>query len=82
MKLGHLSAGEHAELARLLTRVQEDLKEATIIVKRAPFTDAVMRCQKRVQEALIDPLHNAWDAANPERYRDQPYPSVYYAVHR
>lgn len=82
MRLGHLSPDEHAELARLLTRVQEDLKATTRIVKRAQFSDTVQRCLKRVQEGVIDPLHNAWDGANPQRYQEQPYPSVYYVVNR
>jgi hypothetical protein len=82
LSLSHLSVAEHQELARLLSRVQDDLRATTAIVQRAPFTDRVLRCQKSVQESLIDELLFAWDAANPERWKEQPYPSVYYATRR
>jgi hypothetical protein len=82
LSLSHLSADEHRELARLLNRVQDDLKATTAIVQRAPFTDRVLYCQKRVQESLIDELLCAWDAANPERWQEQPYPSVGYIARR
>jgi hypothetical protein len=82
LSLSHLSVAEHRELARLLSRVQDDLRAATAIVHRAPFTDRVLRCQKGVQESLIDELLIAWDSANPERWQEQPYPAVGYVTTR
>lgn len=82
LKLDHLCRVEHEEAAKLLARVQDDLRALTRIVRRAPFTDRVMRCQKGVQERLIDPLK---EAADKQGYDDGPksiYPSVYYAIGR
>ncbi len=86
LQLTHLSEEEHAEAAKLLTAVQDNLKALARIPKRAPWIDEVMRAQKAVQEKLIDPLREAHDALR-EREQRSPergtlYPSVYYAVGR
>ena len=70
--LKHLTEADHIEAARLLSQVQRDLHALARIVKRAPFTDRVLRVQKSVQERLIDPLRREESAAD--------YPSVYYAI--
>lgn len=77
MKLNHLTDRDHAEAARLLREVQDNLGALARIIDRAPFTDRVMRIQKAVQERLIDPLKEMSDI--PEK-RDSLYPSVYYVI--
>jgi hypothetical protein len=72
MKLAHLSRAEHEQLASTLSRVQSDLKSLTTIVGRAPFTDEVLRVQKRVQERIIDPLRQVSELPH--------YPNVGYPI--
>jgi hypothetical protein len=73
LKLDHLSRVEHEDLAARLTRIQDDLTYLTRLVHRAPFTDEVLRCQKRIQERIIDPLREASDGL-------PHYPNVGYGV--
>jgi hypothetical protein len=85
MKLDHLTDEDHAEAARLLKEVQDNLKSLTRVVGRAPWTDRVMLVMKGVQERLIDPLSQARDTSRERREiyaREEVYPSVYYSVRR
>ncbi len=82
LKLDHLSKAEHEDAAKLLNRVQDDLKALTCIVYRAPFTDQTMRIQKAVQELLIDPLSEAANRCGADNGQPGIYPSVYYAGRR
>ena len=82
LRLNHLSQDDHMRAAVLLRRVQDDLREVSRIVQRAPFTDRVMRCQKGVQERVIDPLREAADANGHDAGSVSIYPSVYYAIGR
>jgi len=83
LKLGHLSMEDHEQASELLMQVQRALSALTRIVKRAPFTDTVLRAEKHVQETLIDPLNKALvdlnGGVNP-KYPNGIYPSVYYAI--
>jgi uncharacterized lipoprotein YehR (DUF1307 family) len=91
LKLDHLTIDQHEEAARLLRQVQDNLKELQRIVLRAPFADATARCQKRIQETLIDPLKEALERQTEALMFDRTravevdarrrlYPSVYYAI--
>ena len=82
LKLDHLSNEDHEAVAKLLDQVQRDLNSVSRIVRRAPFTDQVLRCQKRVQERLIDPLQEAADTHGFDSGPTSIYPSVYYAIGR
>lgn len=81
LPLKHLTKDEHAEAARLLSQIQDELRALTRIVQRAPFTDRVMRVQKSVQERLIDPLREA-EMEHLDIRSDVGYPGVSYAVAR
>lgn len=78
--LDHLTAEEHAQIAAALRKVQDDLTAVSAIVGRAAFSDDVLRCQKRVQELLINPLLIAWDNNNDQPASKNPYPHVGYAI--
>jgi hypothetical protein len=85
LKLDHLSMSNHEEAARLVKQVQDDLDALTRIVERAPFTDTVLRVQKRVQESVVDPLNEAFqrrDDVEPRHHGKSLYPSVGYSVQR
>jgi hypothetical protein len=82
LKLDHLSREDHERAAALLRFIQHDLQELARVVARAPFTDRVMRCQKAIQERLIDPLRETPCARDMENGETRLYPSVYYAVGR
>jgi hypothetical protein len=85
LKLQHLTPSDHEEAARLLKQVQDDLTALISIVARAPFTDAVLRVQKRVQETLIDPLRDAHFEGRCEPAHTPPgtlYPSVGYGIRK
>jgi hypothetical protein len=72
----HLTAEQHRQAARLLNQAQDNLGKLTEIVERAPYTDQTLRCMKAIQEILINPLSDAWNAA-PD---DNPYQSVGYGA--
>lgn len=77
----HLDREKHAKIAKLLTEAQACLDVATHLVSRASYTDETMRCQKRIQQKLIDPLRTAWnDKFEQEDYLGNPYPSVGYLI--
>ena len=89
LKLDHLSVEQHEEAARLLRQVQDNLHALQRLVHRAGFADATARCQKRIQETLIDPLDQALERRNEAPTFDRTteltvrrglYPSVYYAI--
>lgn len=79
LKLAHLTEEQHLKLAELLSQAQQLLGETCKIVQRAPFTDEVLRVEKRLQENLIDPLSLAMEEI-PGLYGKYhgkwPYPSV------
>ena len=58
----HLTDQQHLEAARLLNQAQDNLHTVTSIVARAPFADQVLRISKAIQEILIDPLREGWEA--------------------
>lgn len=74
----HLSGEDHQKLAHLLNQAQDNLNEATRIVKRAPFSDRVLNASKQVQERLIDPLREAWNAHFAGLGHENPYQSIGY----
>jgi hypothetical protein len=91
LKLDHLTLADHEEAARLLRQVQDNLHALQRMVHRAGFADATARCQKRIQETLIDPLDQALERRNEAAMFDRTtalsvrrdlYPSVYYAIGR
>jgi hypothetical protein len=78
LKLGHLTREQHQQLARLLNVAQDNLKNASCIVHRAPYSDTTLRVSRAVQERLIDQLRAAWDEEY--EYHDNPYQSVGYWI--
>lgn len=85
VKLDHLSLHDHEEAAKLLKQIDDDLTALKRIVQRAPFTDAAMRVQKRIQETLTDPLREALDQRDdvPDEHRRKGlYPSAHYSIRR
>lgn len=74
-----LTDEQHRQIAELLNTAQDQLKRATRIVNRAPYTDRTLHVSGMIQEWLIDPLSRAWDDAHPrEGFHDNPYQSVGY----
>jgi hypothetical protein len=82
----HLTTEQHQEAARLLNQAQDNLDQLSRIVSRARYTDQALRIGKAIQELLIDPLREGWDAdpariwdADPARIiEENPYQSVGY----
>lgn len=78
-RLRHLTDEYHRDLMLMLREAQELIGGTIDFVDRAWFTDRVLYCQGTLQEWLIDPLREAWDAAHPEADpADNPYPNVGY----
>ena len=71
-----LTDDQHRELARLLHQAQEAVMATVACVDRAWYTDRALHCGGVVQEWLIDPLREAWEADR--RMEAHPYPSVGY----
>lgn len=80
MNVSHLTQTELAEAALAMKEAQRLLRHVTTIVKRAPFTDRTLSVMRAIQEDLIDPLREAWDAEHD--YNANPYPSVGYSAPR
>lgn len=78
MKLTHLTTEQHMQAAKLLNQAQDNLRDLPCIVMRAPYTDRWLRIGRAIQEILIDPLRDAWDADPTRDMHDNPYQSVGY----
>lgn len=76
----HLTTEQHQRAAELLNQAQDNLRELTSIVSRAPFTDQTLRVGKAIQEVLIDPLREAWDNDHTRDLHGSPYQSVSYGA--
>jgi len=80
-----MTKDQHTRANELVTNIQKDLEELSLIVYRAPYTDNVLRTMRFIQERLIDPLRATWDKTynpqdNPYHPEDNPYPNVGYSV--
>ena len=78
LKLKHLTKEQHQTLALLLNAAQDHLKDASGIVKRAPYTDVTLRVSRSLQERLINQLRAAWDEHF--EYSENPYQAVGYWI--
>jgi hypothetical protein len=77
-----MTTEQHQQAAALVNQAQDNLNALTRIVRRAPFTDQTMTIMKAIQERLIDPLREAWDADPSRALHDNPYQSVGYVTPR
>lgn len=76
----HLTTEQHMEAAKLLNQAQDNLHQLSRIVLRAPYTDQLLRVGKAIQELLIDPLREGWEAGQDQH--NNPYQSVGYVARK